>query len=69
MTKRKMYKYIGYNGTVTTPVLLDGINHLEMVELKASNGCYLTNGQRKVTSIVVLPEEVSNWTEVKGSID
>ena len=69
MTKRKMYRYVGYNGSVTTPVLLEGINHLEMVELRAGDGCYLTDGQRKVISVVVPVDDATNWIEVKGSID
>jgi hypothetical protein len=45
MKKIKMYKYIGYNGTVTTPVLLPNVdNKLEVYKLKASNGKILTNG-------------------------
>jgi hypothetical protein len=28
MTKNKLYKYIGYNGTITSPILLPKIDHL-----------------------------------------
>jgi hypothetical protein len=69
MTKIPVYRYIGYNGTVTTPILLDGVNHLKLVELTADNGCYLTNGERKVRRITVQPEAVEQWVEVKGDID
>lgn len=63
MTKTKLYKYIGYNGTITSPVLLPDINHLELVELKADGGKYLTNGIRKVYAITVPADEVSSWKE------
>lgn len=53
MTKQKLYKYIGYNGTITSPVLLPDIAHLELVELRADGDKYLTDGERKVYSIVV----------------
>ena len=67
MTKQKLYKYIGYNGTITSPVLLPDIAHLELVELRADGDKYLTDGERKVYSIVVPVDQVQNWTEkVRG---
>ena len=63
MIKHKLYKYIGYNGTITSPVLLPNIDHLELVELRASGGKYLTDGEQKVYSIIVPVDEVGNWTE------
>lgn len=63
MTQQKLYKYIGYNGTITSPVLLPNIDHMKMVELKADGGHYLTDGVRKVLIITVPVEEVSNWEE------
>ena len=70
MTKQKLYKYIGYNGTITSPVLLPGIDPLELIELRADGDKYLTDGERKVSSIVVPADEVDNWTEeVRGIVD
>ena len=63
MTQRKLYRYIGYNGTITSPVLLPVIDHLEMIELVADNGKYLTDGKRQVYSIIVPADEVQKWTE------
>ncbi len=63
MTTHKMYRYIGYNGTITSPVLLPTIDHLELVELKADNGKCLTDGDRVVYSVIISPDEVSLWTE------
>lgn len=63
MTKTKMYKYIGYNGTITSPVLLPNIDHLAMLEIKADGGKYLTDGNRKVYIITIPQDELSNWTE------
>lgn len=63
MTKQKLYKYIGYNGTITSPILLPGIDHLELIELRADGDKYLTDGERKVSSITVPADEVDNWTE------
>ena len=63
MTKQKLYKYIGYNGTITSPVLLPTIDRLELIELRADGGKYLTDGTRKVYSVIVTESEVSLWTE------
>ena len=35
MTKNKMYRYLGRNGILTTKILLDGINHIDVLELVA----------------------------------
>lgn len=65
MTKRKMYKYLGRNGILTTRIQLDGINFIPMVELIAGEGKVLTNGEKKVKTIVIEEEEISQWREVK----
>ena len=64
MTKHKLYRYIGYNGIITSPVLLPDINHLELYELRADGGKHLTNGNKKVSSIIVEKDQVSNWVEI-----
>lgn len=63
MTKQKLYKYIGYNGTITSPVLLPDISNLALYELRADNGKYLTNGVRKVYSVIIPIDEIDKWTE------
>ena len=42
MIKKKMYKYLGRNGNITTPVLLDGIEHIPMYYLVADKDRLLT---------------------------
>ena len=64
MRKKKMYRYLGRNGILTTLILLDGINYIPMVELKADPGFILTNGEILTNSIVVEEEESSNWREI-----
>lgn len=64
MTKRKMYKYLGRNGILTTRIQLDGINFIPMVELIAGEGKVLTNGEKKVKTIVIEEEEISQWREI-----
>lgn len=69
MRKQKLYRYVGYNGTVTTHVLLDGINHQVVYELKADDGKYLTNGNRKMRLVIVDEESIKDWSEVEGAIE
>lgn len=64
MTKKKLYKYIGFNGIITSPILLEDAKHTVWYELRAAGGKLLTNGEKKVYAVTVPEEEVSLWTEV-----
>lgn len=64
MTQQKIYTYLGTNGTITSPVYLPGIYSIEKINLIADDKKILTDGKKKVGSIIVLPEEVSKWTEI-----
>lgn len=64
MTKKKMYRYLGRNGIITSPVLLDNIEHIDMFHLIADNKKLLTNGEEKVKSVTIFADELDNWTEV-----
>ena len=44
MITRKMYRYLGRNGILTTRILIDGVDHIPMVELVAEKGNILSNG-------------------------
>ena len=69
MRKEKLYRYIGYNGILTTAILLPDIKHLKVYQLHADGGKHLTNGERKCYSIVVPEEDVELWYEVEGVIE
>ena len=69
MTREKMYRYIGKNGAITSFVLLDGISHIPMIKIKADNGNILTNGSKKVYSIIILPVELEDWTEIPDELN
>ena len=69
MKTRKMYRYLGRNGILTTLILLDGINHIPMYELKADPGYILTNGKEFKHVITVFEDEVANWHEVADNTD
>ena len=60
------YKYIGYNGTFTTKVIINGANPppMKLVQLIADIGKVLTNGEKKVHAIMIPEEEIKQWTEI-----
>lgn len=64
MTKEKIYRYIGRNGFISSPVKLEKIDPIEMVRLVASTGKILTDGNEKVYSITVFEDELSDWKEI-----
>lgn len=63
MDKVTMYRYLGTNGVVDTPVHLEGIYYVRMVKLIADPDRILTNGSLKVSQILVPEDEVDNWYE------
>lgn len=67
MKKRKLYKYIGRNGEITSPILLEDAKHIDLMELRPEEGYVLTNGsvQRKY-AIIVPVDEAEEWTEIKA---
>lgn len=64
MIIEKMYRYLGRNGNITSPILLENITPISMKRLIASQGKILTNGVKKVYSITIFEDEVENWTEI-----
>lgn len=64
MIKSVLYKYLGTNGIIETPVHLEDIYYIRMISLTADDGKILTDGNRKVHSIRVPEEEVDNWREI-----
>lgn len=64
MVKEKIYTYLGVNGTITSPVYLEGIYSVKKIRLIADANKILTNGSQRTSSITVPEDEVENWTEV-----
>ena len=69
MTKKKMYRYLGRNGILTTRILIDGVNYIPMIELIASEGMLLTNGETIVKFIVIEEKEVDLWREIPDNVN
>ena len=64
MTTKKMYRYLGRNGILTTHVLIEGANYIPLVELIADEGKILTNGEKTTYSVIVEESEISSWSEI-----
>ena len=64
MLSKKMYRYLGRNGSITSPIKLENIAPIPMVSLIASKGKILTNGNEKTYAIVVFEDELSDWEEI-----
>lgn len=64
MTQQVIYKYLGTNGVIESPVHLEDIYYVRLIQLKADTGHILTDGTREVQSIRVPEDEVSNWREI-----
>ena len=64
MKQQVIYRYLGTNGVIESPVHLEGIYSVRLVTLIADKNKVLTNGTQKVKSIKVPEEEVSEWREV-----
>lgn len=59
-----MYRYLGRNGIITSPILLEKVEPIAMLVLKASPGKLLTNGEVKVKEKMIFAEELKDWSEI-----
>lgn len=64
MTKQVFYKYLGTNGVIETPVHLEDIYYIRVIQLQADDGKVLTDGINKRLMVRVPEEEVGNWREI-----
>lgn len=64
MTKNIVYRYLGRNGIITSPILLEGNAPIEMYRLIADENKALTNGEIVVKMIDVFAEDLGKWTEI-----
>lgn len=66
MKKVKIYTYLGTNGTITSPVHLEGIYSVIKYKLLPEEGYKLTNDGISYHEIVEIEEsDIPNWYEVK----
>lgn len=60
-----IYRYLGTNGVIESPVHLEDTYYTRLIQLTADAGKILKNGNREATIITVPEEEVENWKEVQ----
>lgn len=64
MKKIKAYKYLGRNGILISKILIEGVDHIPMLMLKADTGKVLTNGEISVHSVTIEENELQDWREI-----
>ena len=64
MTKSKMYRYLGRNGIISSPVLLEKIEPIAMYELRAAEGKVLSNGEEFAKVKLIFADELKDWIEI-----
>ena len=64
MISEKMYRYLGRNGTITSSILLEKVDPIPMIRLSAKQGKILTDGNKKLYSVVIFEDEINNWIEI-----
>lgn len=64
MTKQVLYRYLGTNGIIESPVHLEDIYYVRLIVLTAGPNKVLTNGIKTVKSIKVPEAEVNDWKEI-----
>lgn len=67
MIKQVMYRYLGTNGVIESPVHLEDIYYTNFVNLFAEKGKKLTDGTVYKSSVRVSLDEVNKWHEVDAS--
>lgn len=65
MTKEVIYKYLGTNGVIESPVHLEDIYYVRLFRLIADKGYMLTDGESVVRSVKVSEADVDKWKEIK----
>lgn len=64
MKKVIIYRYLGTNGIIETPVHLEDVYYTRLIQLTADEGMMLTNGEVEKYTTTIPEEEIDNWTEV-----
>lgn len=64
MKKTALYTYLGTNGTLTTPIHLEGIYYVLQYRLEAEENKILTNGNLSKKTVTIPADELDDWKEV-----
>ena len=69
INKQVLYRYLGTNGVIESPVHLEDIYYVRLVELTTDVHHQLTDGERTVMKIRVPEDEVDKWHEIPLDIN
>ena len=64
MKKTKLYRYLGKNGIITSPIEILNADHILMYHLIASKGKILTDGDQYLETIDIFAEDLDKWKEI-----
>lgn len=64
MTKQVLYKYLGTNGVIESPIHLEDIYYIRINVLTADADKILTNGEIFKKVVRCSDDEVSLWREI-----
>lgn len=64
MKRIVLYKYLGTNGEIISPVHLEDIYYVRLIKLIADNNKTLTNGKIRRLVVTVPEEEEKDWKEI-----
>lgn len=64
MTKQVLYKYLGTNGVIESPVHLEDIYYVRINVLTADKGKILSDGLKQQKIVRCSDDEVASWVEV-----
>lgn len=69
MKKTALYTYLGTNGTITSPIHLEGIYYVLNYRLEADTNKMLTKDDINMVKRVVVPaNELDQWKEVYSKV-
>lgn len=66
MTRIVIYRYLGTNGIIESPVHLEDVYYTRFIRLIADDKMVLTNGKVRRDSVQVPEDQESDWREVKA---
>lgn len=64
MKKTVLYRYLGTNGVLDTPIHLEDTYYVRLLRLSADTGKALTNGTITKRVVTIPEDEADNWTEI-----
>ena len=69
MTKEVIYRYLGTNGVIESPVHLEDIYYTRFFILHADEGKKLYNGETYKNSVRITEDQLKDWVEVSPPVN